>query len=173
MALKITSQIGTDRGITSEAYVRIADYQISKYGSANFRIELYQSQADVAASGTGVYPGPNMSATGPARNQQIGESLYVQMTKQVEETITVKRMVPVQVEFEETVPGAPDADGNPTSTTVTRTRTEMEEQDVQEIVTKTVPDMSGAEGVDIFEFGYGKLKAKLQDLFGEANVVDC
>ncbi len=46
MALKITSQIGTDKGITSEAYVRIADYQISKSGSANFRIEIYQSQSE-------------------------------------------------------------------------------------------------------------------------------
>jgi len=167
MALKITSQIGTDRGITSEAYVRIADYQVSKYGSANFRIELYQSQDDVVFPGT--YPGPNMSGTGPARNQQIGESLYVAMTKQVTETVTVRRMVPVEVTEE--VPGTPDADGNPT--TVTTTRTEMQEQDVEETVTKTVPDMSGAEGVDIFAFGYGKLKAKLQDLFGEANVVDC
>jgi hypothetical protein len=166
MALKITSQIGTDRGITSEAYVRIADYQISKYGSANFRIELYQSQDDVVVPSS--YPAPNMLGTGPARNQQIGESLYVSMTKQVTETITVKRMVPVQVEEE--VPGT-DADGNPT--TVTTTRTEMQEQDAEETVTKTVPDMSGAEGVDIFAFGYGKLKAKLQDLFGEANVVDC
>jgi hypothetical protein len=167
MALKITSQIGTDRGITSEAYVRIADYQVSKYGSANFRIELYQSQDDVVVPGT--YPGPNMSGTGPARNQQIGESLYVAMTKQVTETVTVTRMVQVQVEEE--VPGTPDADGNPT--TITTIRTEMQEQDVEETTTKTVPDMSGAEGVDIFAFGYGKLKAKLQDLFGEANVVDC
>jgi hypothetical protein len=167
MALKITSQIGTDRGITSEAYVRIADYQVSKYGSANFRIELYQSQDDVVVPGT--YPALNMSGTGPARNQQIGESLYVAMTKQVTETVTVTRMVPVEVEEE--VPGTPDADGNPT--TITRTRTEMQEQDVEETVTKTVPDMSGAEGVDIFAFGYGKLKAKLQELFGEANVVDC
>ena len=167
MALKITSQIGTDRGITSEAYVRIADYQVSKYGSANFRIELYQSQDDVVFPGT--YPGPNMSGTGPARNQQIGESLYVAMTKQVTETVTVTRMVPVQVEEE--VPGTPDADGNPT--TVTTSRTEMQQQDVEEEIVKTVPDMSGAEGVDIFAFGYGKLKAKLQDLFGEANVVDC
>jgi hypothetical protein len=169
MALKITSQIGTDRGITSEAYVRIADYQVSKYGSANFRIELYQSQDDVVVPGT--YPALNMSGTGPARNQQIGESLYVAMTKEVTETVTVTRMVPVEVEEE--TPGVPDEDGNITTTTVTRTRTEMQEQDVEETITKTVPDMSGAEGVDIFAFGYGKLKAKLQDLFGEANVVDC
>lgn len=171
MALKITASIGTDRGITSEAYVRIADYQISKYGSANFRIELFQSQEDAAPAG-GTYPSPAMGG-GVARNQQIGESLYVALTKQVEETRTVQRMVPVQVEFEEQVAGAPDADGNPTTTTVTRTRTEMQEQDVEETITKTVPDLSSAEGVDVFEFGYGHLKMKLEGLFGADNVVDC
>jgi hypothetical protein len=171
MALKITAQIGTDKGITSEAYVRIADYQISKYGSANFRIELFQSQEDIAAPGSGIYPG---MGGGVARNQQIGESLYVAMTKQVEETITVKRMVPVQVEFEEdvTVP-ATEEGGEPTTTTVTRTRTEMQEQDVEETITKTVPDLSSAEGIDVFEFGYTHLKTKLEGLFGAANVVDC
>jgi hypothetical protein len=169
MALKITTQIGTDKGITSEAYVRIADYQISKYGSANFRIELFQSQEDAAPAG-GTFPG---MGGGVARNQQIGESLYVPMTKQVEETITVKRMAPVQVEFEEEVAGPLDEEGNPTSTTVTRTRTEMQEQDIEETITKTVPDLSSAEGVDVFEFGYGHLKMKLEGLFGADNVVDC
>jgi hypothetical protein len=168
MALKITTQIGTDKGITSEAYVRIADYQISKYGSANFRIELFQSQEDATAPTS--YPG---MGGGVARNQQIGESLYVALTKQVEETITVKRMVPVQVEFEEEVAGPLDSDGNPTTNTVTRTRTEMQEQDVEETITKTVPDLSSAEDVDVFEFGYGHLKMKLEGLFGAANVVDC
>ena len=171
MALKITSQIGTDKGITSEAYIRIADYQISKYGSANFRIEIYQSQADLTpASGTG-YPTP---FSGAARNQQIGDNLYVAMTKQVTETVTAKRMVPVQVEFEEevTVP-ATEEGGEPTTQTVTRTRTEMQEQDFEETITKTVPDMSGAEEIDIFAFGYGKLKAKLEELFGAEHVVDC
>ena len=167
MALKITTQIGTDKGITSEAYIRIADYQISKYGSANFRIEIYQSQADLTpASGTG-YPGP---FSGVARNQQIGESLYVPMIKEVTETITVKRMVPVEVTEEVTTPSAEEG-GEPTVQTVTRLTTE--EQDVEETITKTVPDMSGAEEIDIFAFGYGKLKAKLDDLFGAENVIDC
>jgi len=168
MALKITTQIGTDKGITSEAYVRIADYQISKYGSANFRIEIFQSEDDVMP--LGMYPGMN---NGTARNQQIGDSLYVNLTKQVEETVTIKRMVPVQVEFEEEVAGPLDDEGNPTSTTVTRTRTEMQEQDVEETITKTVPDLSSAESVDVFAFGYGHLRTKLKDLFGLDNVVDC
>ena len=167
MALKITTQIGTDKGITSEAYIRIADYQISKYGSANFRIEIYQSQADLTpASGAG-YPGPY---SGVSRNQQIGESLYVPMTKEVTETVTVKRMVPVETTEEVTVP-ATEEGGEPTTQTVTRHS--MEEQDVEETITKTVPDMSGAEEIDIFAFGYSKLKAKLDGLFGAENVIDC
>jgi len=168
MALRITTSIVTDRGITDQAYVRIADYQISKYGSANFRVELFQSEEDATPATS--YPG---MGGGVARNQQIGESLYVALTKQVEETITVKRMVPVQVEFEEEAVGPLDSDGNPTSTTVTRTRTEMQEQDVEETITKTVPDLASAEGVDVFEFGYGHLKMKLEGLFGADNVVDC
>lgn len=167
MALKITTQIGTDKGITSEAYIRIADYQISKYGSANFRIEIYQSQADLTPAIGAGYPGPY---SGVSRNQQIGESLYVPMTKEVTETITVKRMVPVETTEEVSVPAAEEG-GEPTTQTVTRHS--MEEQDVEETITKTVPDMSGAEEIDIFAFGYGKLKAKLDELFGAEHVIDC
>ena len=170
MALKITTQIGTDKGITSEAYVRIADYQISKYGSANFRVEIFQAQADANPT-SGIYPGSMYPGT--ARNQQIGETLYVQMTTQVEEAITVKRIVPVEITEEISVAGEPDAEGNPTTTTQTVTRTEMQEQDVEETITKTVPDMSTAEGIDIFEFGYSKLRAKLEELFGADHVIDC
>jgi hypothetical protein len=168
MALKITSQIGTDKGITSEAYVRIADYQISKYGSANFRIELFQSQDD-ATSVSGGFVG---ISGGSARNQQIGENLYVALTTQVEETSSVARMVPVTVDFEEEVSGV-DEEGNPTTTTITRTRMEMQEQMVEQTYTKTVADLSSAEGVDIFAFGYGHLRTKLEGLFGADNVVDC
>jgi hypothetical protein len=168
MALKITSQIGTDKGITSEAYVRIADYQISKYGSANFRLELFQSEEDVASPGApGIYPG---MGGGIARNQQIGESLYVAMTKQVSETVTVKRMVSVETTEEISVPSAVEG-GEPTTQTVTRHT--MQEQDVEETITKTVPDLSSAEGIDVFEFGYAHLKTKLEGLFGADNVVDC
>ena len=66
---------------------------------------------------------------------------------------------------------AAEEGGEPTVQTVTRMTTE--EQDVEETITKTVPDMSGAEEIDIFAFGYGKLKAKLDDLFGAENVIDC
>lgn len=153
MALKITTQIGTDKGITSEAYVRIADYQISKHGSANFRIELFQSQADAIPTGN-MYPS---AMGGQARNQQIGENLWVALTKEVEATRTVQRPLEIDVEATETVPA------HKTWTT----------QDVEETYTTTVPDLTPLEDATIFAFAYGKLKTKLADLFGDENVVDC
>jgi len=169
MALKITSQIGTDKGITSGAYVRIADYQISKSGSANFRIEIYQSEADVPSVSS---PMP-VSMSGTSRNQQIGENLWVALTKEIDVTVTEKRIVPVQVQEEVQVPGPVDESGNSAPMSQTVTRTEMQEQDVEVTHKRIVPDLSTAEDVDIFEFGYGKLKAKLVELFGASNVVDC
>jgi hypothetical protein len=152
MALKITTQIGTDKGITSEAYVRIADYQISKYGSANFRLELFQSQIESVVSNSGP-----LSYAPQAKNQQIGDSLSVPLTKEVEKTRTAQRSVEVDVEATEEVPAH--------KTWVM--------QDVEETYTTIVPDLTPLEEIDIFEFAYGKLKAKLEGLFGAENVVDC
>lgn len=169
MALKITTQIGTDKGITSEAYVRIADYQISKSGSANFRIEIFQSQADAYQPATMMPP----QLTGTARNQQIGESLWVTMTKEVDIVVTETRPTSVEITEEVEIAGPVDEDGNPTTIRQTVTRTEVQPREVEVTYKRMVPDLSSAEGVDIFAFGYGKLKAKLVDLFGAANVVDC
>jgi hypothetical protein len=153
MALKITTQIGTDKGITSEAYVRIADYQVSKYGSANFRVELFQTQEDSVSNNT--YPAT--IGGGQARNQQIGENLWVAMTKEVEATRTVQRSVEVVTPATEEAP---------------ESRT-WEMQDVEETYTATAPDLSALEDGTIFAFAYGKLKEKLVTLFGAENVVDC
>lgn len=168
MALKITKSIGTDKGITSEAYVRIADYQISKSGSANFRIQLFMSEADATAS-------PNAMAPidgGQARNQAIGEYLSVPMTKQVEEVKTRTMMKPVEKEVTKTRTITNEA-GEEVSEEYTVKEYVTEEVTEEYTVTLTVPDLSSAEGVDIFAFGYGKLKEKLVSLFTAAKVVDC
>jgi P2-related tail formation protein len=141
MALKITTQIGTDRGITNEAYIRISDYQISKpAASATFRIEIYQSQpTESEVTGFGTF----------ARNQQIGDALYVSLMKPVEKTVTGIRI-----------------------TGYTETQEPIEESYTQTITVQEL-DLSGAEATNIFAFGYAKLKIKLQDLFGAGNVIDC
>jgi hypothetical protein len=144
MALKITTQIGTDKGITSEAYVRISNYQLHKFGSANFQIEIFQSEDDATPNTTA--SAPTMIA-GQARNQQIGDSIYVSLMTQEERQVSYP------------VIGV-DADGNALPDRV-------------ETITVFVPDLSSAKDVDIFTFGYSHLKAKLVDLFGEDNIVDC
>jgi hypothetical protein len=156
MGLKIVAPLGTDRGITSEAYVRIADYQVSKYGSANFRVELFLKKEDTVSTERAMWGGQ-------ARNQQIGENVGVQMTKEVEATRTVQQRV--QVVTEEVL----DSEGE----VITPAGTTWEMQDVEETYTKTVPDMSALEDGTIFAFGYAKLKDKLVELFGAENVVDC
>ena len=149
MAVKITTNIGTDLGITNEAYVRISDYNLSKNGvGANFRLEIFQSQEDVAESGGSTYIGRT------ARNQQIGETLYVSFWKTVETEVTRTR--PVM-----SAGTSGSAGSGP----------EMEEY--QETITTQEIDFSAAEATNIFSFGYSELKKKLKELFGDSNVVDC
>jgi ribonuclease BN (tRNA processing enzyme) len=144
MALKILTSIGTDLGITSNAYIRISDYQINKpAASATFRIEIHQSQP---AEGESIGFGTS------ARNQQIGEALYVSFMKPVEKTVTGTRIIYV---------GDTPEDKQPV------------EQSYTETVIVPELDLSEAEATNIFAFGYAKLKEKLQGLFGAGNVVDC
>ena len=168
MALKITKSIGTDKGITSEAYVRIADYQISKNGSANFRIQLFMSEADASATPNAMIPVDGAQA----RNQQIGEYLSVPMTKQVEEVKTRTMMRPVEKDVVKTRT-ITNAEGEEVTEEYTEKEYTTEEVTEEYTVTLTVPDLSSAEGVDIFAFGYGHLKAKLVSLFSASKVVDC
>jgi hypothetical protein len=168
MALKITKSIGTDKGITNEAYVRIADYQISKSGNANFRIQLYMSEADATPASASMGP----MGGDQARNQAIGEYLSVPLTKQVDEVKTRTMMRPVETEVTRTRTVTNEA-GEEVEEEYTVMEYTTEEVSEEYTVTNTVPDLSSAEGVDIFAFGYSHLKAKLVSLFSAAKVEDC
>ena len=149
MGVRITTDIGTDAGITNEAYVRIADYYLSKNGGgANFRLEIFQSQEDASTSA-------GLMTTGRvARNQQIGETLYVSFWKTVETQVTKTRPVMAM--------GTSGSSGS-----------EPQMEEYQETVTTQELDFSAAEATNIFAFGYSELKKKLKTLFGDSNVVDC
>ena len=168
MALKITKSIGTDKGITNEAYVRIADYQISKSGNANFRIQLYMNEADATPSNSSMGPIDG----GQARNQQIGEYLSIPLTKEVTETKTRTMMQPVEKDVVKTRI-ITNEEGEEVSEEYTVKEYVTEEVTSEYTVTLTVPDLSSAEGVDIFAFGYTHLKAKLVSLFSASKVEDC
>jgi hypothetical protein len=169
MALKITSEIGTDQGITNEAYVRIVNYNINKGGQANFALQVFNSEATATALSLNIPAGSGVVA----KNAKIGESFHVALTKEVATTYTVSRPVPTEVEVTEEVI-VPGVDGEPDTTeTITKTVIQTVMTDVEETTVKIVPDMTPVIGVDVFAFGYGKLKPHLESLFGEGNVVDC
>jgi len=152
MAIKITTQIGTDLGITSEAYLRIVNYNIQKGGYANFQTQLFLDE-EAANSGSNLYPSMGGMT---ARNQQIGESLYVDLRVPSESVVYRTVNMPSQ---------SVDESGSITYTTVETT--------VSESVTVMVPDFTQVEEANIFEFGYAKLKEKVIEVFGTGSYEDC
>lgn len=172
MALKILSQIGTDQGITSEAYLRISDYNLNKIGcGANFRLQLFMSEAD--AKPALLKDMPYNPANPEAKCQLIGDYMNMSFYKEViiEETCT--RTVPKEVQKEQTVITTDPVTGEETSVTETITVIEYVEEQYPCEKTIWVCDLTAVEGVDIFHFGYAKLKEKMIAIFGEENVVDC
>jgi hypothetical protein len=160
MALKVTKSIGTNRGITQNAYIRIADYQISKSGSANFRIQLYMDEAAAKEN--------SMMMGAQAQNIEIGESLNVSLMKEVEETYTYTQTVQEEKEVVKTYT-------NDAGEEVSETVKEMVpvEKEMTGTRKSNVIDLSPLQGVDIFAYAYGKLKEKLISLYGATKVEDC
>ena len=160
MALKVTKSIGTNRGITNEAYIRIADYQISKSGSANFRVQLYMNEAAAKEN--------SMMMGAQAQNIEIGESLNVSLMKEVEETYTYTQTVQEEKEVVKTYT-------NDAGEEVSETVKEMVpvEKEMTGTRKSNVFDLSPLQGVDIFAYAYGKLKEKLISLYGATKVEDC
>jgi hypothetical protein len=160
MALKITKSIGTNRGITQNAYVRIADYQISKFGSANFRIQLFMDEAAAKES--------NSMMGSQAQNIEIGESLSVSLMSEVEETYTYTQTVQEEKDVVKTYT-------NEAGEEISETVKEMVpvEKEMTGTRKSMVVDLSSVQGVDIFTFGYAKLKEKLVSLYGATKVEDC
>jgi hypothetical protein len=152
MAIKITTQIGTDLGITSEAYLRIVNYNIQKGGYANFQTQLFLD-TEAANSGSNLYPGTGGQI---ARNQQIGESLYVDLRTPSQSVVYRTVNMPSQ---------SIDESGSVTYTNVETT--------VSESVIVMIPDFTEVEAASIFEFGYAKLKEKVAEVFGTGSYIDC
>ena len=50
MALRITTQLQTSKGVTSEAYLNIDDFRILKSGKSKSQVRWYQSQAEREAN---------------------------------------------------------------------------------------------------------------------------
>lgn len=98
MAFKINKAIGTDAGIVTGAYVRIASYEINKNGRVNFALDVFESKD------ASVIEAPQIPAIHPNKLQskEIGLSLEVDMTHRVTYTKTITKQVDgVDTEMEE------------------------------------------------------------------------
>ena len=164
MALKITTQIGTDKGITNSAYLRIVNYQISKFGYLQLNTQMFLSEEQASV------PMGQIVAGMECFNIQIQNMLMVPLTKTL--TRTVNKTVMVEEEYEKKTP-IYDEDGKLTGTYDTETSTHKvpKQMDVEEEY--QVPDLSLIENQDIFAYGYAVLKTKLIETFGAENVVNC
>ena len=164
MALKITTQIGTNRGLTSEAYVRIFRYEVSKLGFLNCWLQIYQNEADAnqPAGETPIYK--------ESVSFEIGSTCKIPLVDTLTRTVTKTQLV----EYQDTVK-VPVLDENkqPTGQVEDKVviRKRPAEVDIEE--TYEVPNLSLIEGQDIFVYSYAKLKEKLVSLYGAENIVDC
>lgn len=98
MAFKINKAIGTDAGIITGAYVRIASYEINKNGRVNFILDIFENKQ---ASSMESMP---MSTIHPNKLQsrEIGLSLELDMAQKVKYTKTITKQVDgVDTEMEE------------------------------------------------------------------------
>lgn len=162
MGLKITTPIGTNRGLTSEAYLRIGSYEIFKSGSIHLWVQIYQTEAD-ANQPIGETPLFKESVS-----LEIGSTIVVPLLKTLTRMVTKTQLV----EEDQTITVPKIVDGV-TVGSEEKVVTKRAPKEVEVEEEYTVPDMSLLEGQDIFQFGYAKVKEKLATLYGAENIQDC
>lgn len=72
MGLKITTEIETSGGKTSEAYVRICGYIVSKYSNVVLMIELFNKQSDLEGLETATQVNDVQVSCG-----EVGKTIYI------------------------------------------------------------------------------------------------
>jgi len=171
MALHINTQIGTDKGITSDGYVRINRFEIQKdRGLIRVFPKLYMS-ADTAASASAIdFDLHNPSYTNnqwDAKNHLIKEEYQFPMTSSVVREREYTRTELVSSSVEQEVPD-PDNPGE----VITESVWNYENQIVSgtEEYTVDIVDNSAITGSSIYEFAYPLLAYELGVHFGFDNV---
>lgn len=89
MAFKINKAIGTDAGIITGAYVRIASYEINKNGRVNFILDVFENK------NASIIESPQLPTVHPNKLQskEIGLSLELDMSTKVKYTKTITKQV--------------------------------------------------------------------------------
>lgn len=98
MAFKINKAIGTDAGIITGAYVRIASYEINKNGKVNFTLDIFENKEASSIESMSIpIIHPNK-----LQSKEIGLSLEIDMAQKIKYTKTITKQVDgVDTEMEE------------------------------------------------------------------------
>ena len=170
MALKILNTIGCDMGITSEAYVRINNYNIDKVnGYINISYSTYFNEDNSKNTTLNNIMPIGMINGIPIKNIKIGDSMTIPIKKEITQKITTYQLEPIKKEVTREIDTT--IDGVTTTGKTTSIETVMEEVPVVNESKISVPDMSILENVNVFQFCYEKLKEKLLLVFD--NIIDC
>lgn len=173
MALQINTQIGTDKGITSEGYVRINKFEIDgKKGIVRVFPKLYMD-AEIAASVSGDEYDPSSPTytdhTKEAKNHLIKDDYMFAMTSSVVRERDYTRTETVSSSIDQEVPD-PDNPGETKIESVWNYDTQIvsgtEEYSVD------IVDNSPITGSSVYEFAYPLLKYELGVHFGFDNIDD-
>ena len=173
MALLITTQIGTDRGITTEGYVRIQKLEYSsKTGVLTINPMLYiNSDAALSASNEEYKPdSPSiLDELYGAKNVNVKNEYKYPITssKTIEVPYTRSQMVSESVTI--TIPDPNNPDNEITSSSWAYTSHIVSGSEEKQI---GIIDNSVITQTSIYEFAYPLLKADLEIIFGEGTVQD-
>lgn len=173
MALLINTQIGTDRGITSEGYVRIQRLEYSsKTGVLTINPMLYvNSDAALSASNEEYKPdSPSiLDELYGAKNVNIKNEYKYPITssRTIDVPYVRAQMVSESVTITIPDPNNPDNEITSSSWTYTNQIVSGSEEKVIGIIDNSVITQSS-----IYDFAYPLLKADLEIVFGEGTIQD-
>ena len=173
MALEITKQIGTSRGITSEGYVRIESFEFRKHnGTLRVYPKMYMNGHEAASASRDLFDehSPAMlTEEWEAKNYEIPEFYKFHLTESQVRSREYLRVETVSQSVDQMIPDPENPGEEITSSyweydTVTVSGSEDYNADV--ISTAAINEVS------IYDFAYPLLKAELKQVFGSDSVID-
>jgi hypothetical protein len=173
MALLINTQIGTDRGITSDGYVRIQRLEYSsKTGVLTINPKLYVSSDAALSASREEYQPNNPSILDDiygAKNTNVKDEYKYPITssRTIEVPYVRTEMVSESVMITIPDPNSPENEITSSSWTYTSHVVSGSEEEIIPIIDNSIITQTS-----IYEFAYPLLKADLEIVFGEGNIQD-
>ena len=173
MTLKITKQIGTSRGITSNGYVRIESFEFRK-GNGFLRVYpiMYMNEHEAASASRDLFDehSPAMlPEEWEAKNFEINEVYTFHLTESQVRSREYLRVESISSSVDQMIPD-PENPGQE----ITSSYWEYDSITISgsEDYAADVISVNAITGSSIYNYAYPLLKAELKNVFGDANVSD-